>query len=279
MIDFKLNEERCIKCGKCIADCPPKCMVMEEGSFPSITDEAKCKRCQHCLAVCPTAAISILGADPDLSMDLEHELPTAHSMETLIKGRRSIRKYKSKALSTEKIKKMLEISWHAPTGTNAQGVLFTATMTSEATEDLRRMTYSRLGEVVAEMDPEKNDLVSTYMRNSHKAYTEHGLDIIFKDAPHILIASAPKDIPLPKEDCIIALTSFELLAQSMGVGTVWNGIFTWCLEEVLPELTRKLGIPENHALGYCMTFGAPAVKYQRTVQRTPGEMNLLSSLK
>lgn len=274
MVNFTVNEERCIQCGKCVADCPPMCIVMEKDEYPSIPEEEKCMRCQHCLAICPTAAISILGMNPDDSMPLQHELPTAHSMETLIKGRRSVRKYKKKAVEADVLNKLLETAWHAPTGVNVQGVLFTATTTPEATEALRTEIYSKLDGMLADLDPENDDLGLQYMRMSHGAYTKHGVDVILRGAPHILVASAPKTAPVPKEDTLIALTSFELLAQSMGVGTLWNGMLKWCLTDYFPELATRLGIPEDHLIGYSMVFGLPAVQYQRTVQRTPAAMNL-----
>lgn len=46
------------------------------------------------------------------------------------------------------------------------------------------------------------------------------------------------------------------------VGTVWDGICMMALA-VCPEVVGKLGIPENHTLGYAIAFGAPAVQYQR----------------
>jgi len=278
MVNFILNEERCIKCGKCVADCPPHCISMEKGAFPALQDESKCKRCQHCLAVCPTAAISILGCDPDDSMDLNHELPTVHSMETLIKGRRSVRSYTKQSLGEEKIRKLLETAWHAPTGTNAQSVLFTATMSREVTEAFATDVYKSLGRFLAENPEKENEPISlVYMRMAYGAYSEKGIDILFRRAPHFLIASAPKTVPVPREDCVIALTNFELLAQSSGVGAFWNGMMTWCLTKFLPELAHKINVPDDHEIGYCMSFGLPAVQYQRTVQRGPAAMNLLES--
>ena len=92
MLNFKINKDRCIQCGKCIAECPPHCIVMAHDDFPGIPEEEACLRCQHCLAICPTAAISIMGFDPDKSLELKYSLPTAQSMEILIKGRRSTRR-------------------------------------------------------------------------------------------------------------------------------------------------------------------------------------------
>lgn len=56
---------------------------------------------------------------------------------------------------------------------------------------------------------------------------ETGRDNLFRGAPHLLIASSPKTAPSPEADCFIALTYFELLAASMGLGTVWSGLAKW----------------------------------------------------
>ncbi|WP_462323403.1 nitroreductase family protein [Desulfoplanes sp.] len=277
MVQFNLNQDRCITCGNCVADCPPQCIVMEKGGFPVIPDEKKCIGCQHCLAVCPTGAISIMGVVPDTSLSLTYEMPTAHSMETLIKGRRSVRHYKKQPLEPATIQNLLEIAWHAPTSTNSQGVLFTATMTREATVALGEEIYARLGKMIPGLDPEKDTLAHKYMRMAHGAYTKHGKDVILRGAPHILIASAPGKGAVPGVDCVIALTNFELMAQTMGIGTLWDGMLTWCLADFFPDLAERLGVPKAHKIGYCMAFGRPAVQYHRTVQRVPAKVNLVEA--
>lgn len=277
MLNFKVNEEQCIHCGKCVDDCPAGCIVMEKGGFPKILDEDTCLRCQHCLAVCPTSAISIMGIDPDKSMDVKYELPTAHSMETLIKGRRSTRQYKKKPLETETIHKLLETAWHAPTGGNTQSVLFTATMNEKVTGAFRNELNNRVENMLNDSDPETENARIAYTRQAFEVASKKDPDFLLRGAPHILIASTPKDSPAGKVDSIIALTNFDLLAQSMGVGTVWNGFLTWSLIDFFPELAIQLGVPEDHDIGYCMCFGRPAIQYQRTVQRTPTGMNLVES--
>ena len=277
MLNFKVNEDRCIKCGKCVAECPPHCIIMEQDDFPNIPAEETCMRCQHCLAICPTAALSILGVDPDKSLELKYSLPTARSMETLIKGRRSTRRYKKQVIEPEILQKLLETAWHAPTASNSQSVLFTATMNIEATESLRNEIFAKLGKMLDGRNPEEDTLLYQYARKSYELYSEQGVDIVLGGAPHILITSAPKVSPAPMEDCIIAMTTFELLAQSMGVGTVWSGILNWCITDFFPELATKLGVPDDHKIAYCMSFGKPAVQYSRTVQRGPAGMNMVNS--
>ncbi|PKN16960.1 MAG: nitroreductase, partial [Deltaproteobacteria bacterium HGW-Deltaproteobacteria-3] len=123
MLQFRIDEERCIQCGECALDCPAGVIAMD--GYPKITDEAGCFQCQHCLAVCPTAAVSILGKDPEASIALKGNLPDPAQLATLIKGRRAVRRYRDQDLAPELIDHLLEVSCHAPTGVNARSVLFT----------------------------------------------------------------------------------------------------------------------------------------------------------
>lgn len=278
MLNFKVNEDECIQCGKCVKDCPSHCLAIKKGDVPTMLNEEACLRCQHCLAVCPTGALSIMGVDPNLSMAVKYELPTAHSMETLIKGRRSTRHYKKKPLDSETIHKLLEIATHAPTGGNTQSVLFTATMNGKVTQAFSKELYAKVETMLKESDPETEELPIAYTRKAIEAHGDHEPDFLLRGAPHILVASTPKTSPAGKTDSVIALTNFDLMAQSMGVGTVWNGFLTWALSKFFPELATLLGVPDDHEIGYCMCFGRPAIEYPRTVQRTSAEMNLLDSL-
>lgn len=278
MLSFRIDEERCTQCGQCVSDCPARCIVMAAGGYPEIPEEERCIRCQHCLAVCPTAALSILGADPDQSLPFDAAaLPTAPSMERLIKGRRSTRQFKQQALDTQIIRKLLETARYAPTAVNAQSVLFTATMNRDATAALSKELYAKVEEMLAASNPEEDDFFHQYLRRFLAAYQKHGADGILRDAPHILIASAPKTAPQPKTDCIIALSYLDLLALTMGIGTVWNGILTRCITEFFPELAARLGVPADHEIGYCMSFGPPAVHYHRNVQRDSPAIQLIKS--
>lgn len=270
MIQFRVDEERCIQCGECALDCPSGIIVMEDGG-PRISDEASCIRCQHCLAVCPTAAISILGRNPDDSVALTGNFPEAARLATLIKGRRSVRRYQEQDLAPALIDELLEIAGHAPTGVNAQAVLFTVVKKRAVLERLREQLFTRLAELKTS-GRLPDGLAGKYLGWVVSAWQENGRDILFRGAPHLLLTSAPATAPCPAQDTIIALATFQLIAHARGIGTVWDGICMMALA-ACPEVTTGLGIPADHTLGYAMAFGAPAVEYHRTVQRGPALVN------
>ena len=73
------------------------------------------------------------------------------------------------------------------------------------------------------------------------------------------------DAPCSKEDAIIALSYFEMYAQSMGIGTCWCGLGDSCMK-LFPELCEYMGIPEGYKPEYAMLFGPKEVNYSRTTQ-------------
>jgi nitroreductase len=184
-------------------------------------------------------------------------------MISMIKNRRSIRRYKREAVDTILIRELLKAASYAPTGENGNSVRFTVVDNIETMDKLRDITYDaiiRAGE--ADKVPQNLNFIYEFAR----LWKKNGTDVVFRDAPHLVIASAPEDCPSPKEDTMIALSYFELLAVSDGLGTLWDGMFKLTLEYIAPELRRTFGIPDNHLVGYSMVFGKPAVRYARAVQ-------------
>lgn len=267
MLDFSIDEERCIQCGECAADCPAACISLDNG-YPEI-NEKRCIRCQHCLAVCPTAALSILGKNPDDSQPINpNVLPHPQEMETLLKTRRSVRRYKTEPVPKATIHHLVETLGACPTGMNARQTLFTVVDDPAVMDELRERTLTRVKEVMQDPGlPQGLEIIAKYVAAGDKL----GMDIFYRGAPHLLVASCPQSAPTPEADCLIALSQFELLAVSHGLGTVWDGLAKWAINHIAPDLRQWLGIPEDHVFGYAMAFGSPAASYYRTVQHdTPG---------
>lgn len=153
MLAFHIDQELCIQCGECVRDCPYSVIELR-GDVPVIAHgrEEKCIRCQHCLAVCPTGALSILGKDPVNSVALAGNLPTAAQMETLIKGRRSVRWYEPEPIAADVIAHLLDVVAHGPTGINNRRVLFTVIEDQETMRTLRQETMTGIRRAVEEKD-------------------------------------------------------------------------------------------------------------------------------
>ncbi len=274
MIDFKINTERCIQCGLCSQECPMM-IINGKTEYPEIKEgkEGQCIRCQHCLAVCPTAALSILGKNPDQSEPVTNELPTPEEMGRLIKTRRSIRKFKPEELAPELIHELVETTAFAPTGHNKNAVLLSVVDNKSDLAKLRTLVYDSIKQA---QDEGRLPASQAVLFNLQRLWASKQIDVLFRDAPHLLIASAPKSITTPLIDSSIALSYFELLANSNGIGTLWNGMVKWVIDEINPALARQIGIPEDHVIASVIVFGKPAVKYARAVQSEGLNLNRIS---
>ncbi|MBA3014172.1 MAG: nitroreductase family protein [Proteobacteria bacterium] len=270
-LQFRVDTELCIGCGQCVDDCPYMVLAMDENVPMVVAARAgACIRCQHCLAICPEAALSIHGVDPADCVSIQGHFPDVARLDTLMRGRRSVRRYRDENVDLVLIRRLLDTAWQAPTGVNSRQVLFSVVDDKKSMAVLRQEVMASLASAVREGKlPPERQLFSGFVR----LWEEKGVDIIFRGAPHLLIASAPRNCPCPEPDCLIALSYFELLAQCYGLGTVWDGLARWTLSEFLPEFMERLGIPSDHLVGYAMVFGYPAVEYQRTVDHGPASIN------
>ncbi len=265
MLNFKVNARRCIRCGLCAAECPSEIIGQSGKELPAIRPEQEddCLQCQHCLAICPAAAISILGKNPDASLPLTAKsFPKPAQMTRLVRGRRSIRKYKDENVAPALIAQLLAALANCPTGCNQRELTFNVIDNQAVMAKLRTRVLNALAAAdKAGRIPEP----FAYLKEAPPAFYAKKADIIFRGAPHALIVSAPPDAPCPAEDVALALAYFELLAQCSGLGTVWWGMLKMALE-TLPELKPLFGLPATHAY-YAMLFGYPAIRFRRTVQR------------
>ncbi len=264
MINFKIDKIKCTQCGLCSQECPVL-IIDGKTEYPEIQDgkEGQCIKCQHCLAVCPTGALSIWGKNPEDSVLVSEEIPDPKKMSILFKTRRSIRKFKKEELSKELIQEMLETAAYAPTGHNKNAVLFSVVDNKEDLSKLRTLVYDGIKKANNEGRLTES---MAFLSDLQQLWDSKQIDVLFRDAPHLLIASAPKGIATPDADSYIALSYFELLANSNGVGTLWNGFLKWAISDIIPDIRKQIGIPDDHLIAGVLVFGRPALKYARSVQ-------------
>lgn len=263
---------KCIACGRCVRDCVAGVLSLVDGAIAATPEsDARCIGCQHCLAICPVAAIGVTGKEPSGSEPLRPYDPEA--LELLIKGRRSVRSFAPGAVDPETLRRIIEVAAHAPAGVNARNRRFTVVYKREDMDALRDRTVRLLLERGEAELPEDHQ----WLVDSARRWEEKRHDVVFRTAPHLLVVTAGPNQICPREDCLIALSHFDLYAQTMGVGTVWCGMMYFILE-FFPETRAWLNIPEDHTVGYAMLFGPNGIKYARTAQHEAEEVCILDGL-
>jgi len=261
-LNFTVSREKCIHCDACIADCPRK-IIKRRNTYPGVPAELEeqCIRCQHCLAICPTGAISVFGLNPEDSIPLENKpavLP--EELSRFMRSRRTCRQYREENVDRKLIDKLLVEIAYAPTGGNTCDLTFSVV-------DDRLVLRAILEKIICGLEKaisEKAEM-REFMPQAVQAYRHSNVDMIFRGAPHLLIVSAGERAYCGDADVVIALSYFELLAQSYGLGTTWCDFLKFTLD-FRPELAGLFGIPVNRPYR-AMLFGIPAIHYARTVQR------------
>lgn len=260
MCKIVFDKEKCIKCGNCAKDCITYSIDFDEENFPKIADggENRCISCQHCFAICPTGAITFDGKKPEDASSINYANPD--DILSLIKSRRSIRQFEDENISIEQLQKLKDMLKFIPTGCNYNSLHFSFIEEKTMMEKIRNYTYEKILSLISNKFTEK--YAGKFIK--YKQAIENGEDVIFRNAPHMIIVSSSVKAPCANVDPIIALSYFELYAQSLGIGTCWCGFAQACFK-LMPKLSSVAKIPDEYKPSYVMLFGKSKVKYHRTI--------------
>ena len=152
-------------------------------------------------------------------------------MEALeaIKGRRSIRKYQSKAIPGEVLNQVLEAGRWAPSASNFQPWKFVVVKNDKAKEELAR--------------------TATY-------------GSFLTDAPvAIAVVIDPWSSNHPVEDGAAATQNMLLAAHALGLGSCWIGSYNSAYENRAKSI---LGVPDDRRLLSLISLGYPAESKEGT---------------
>lgn len=263
---FTVDRYRCTRCGSCLAVCPIKILKMDEiHRRPIMVSKGDkiCIRCGHCISVCPHRAISLQYMHHDHGTPLRHDWRIGTGkIEHFLKGRRSIRSYKTEPVDKAKLTKLIDIARYAPSGINRQPVRWEIIYYKERMKGLSALVVNWMRSQIDGGSP----LAKGLRMKRIVAAWESNFDWICRNAPHLVIAYAPKDDMAAAQDCTIALTYFDLAAQASGIGTCWAGYAAIAIN--MSNTVRKYVFLSNrmHCYG-AMLVGYPRFDYHRIPAR------------
>ncbi len=123
-----IDIDSCTKCKACVRDCVAQLYLLESDQLEFRENhEEVCIECGHCVAVCPVNIIQLKNSPVEDVIELADlsELPNFESLLSLVKTRRSIRRFKDEPVSKELIEKILQLARYSPTGANEENVYYT----------------------------------------------------------------------------------------------------------------------------------------------------------
>lgn len=262
---LRIDRNICKRDGFCVRECPGAIIRMSADGIPEVTPgrEEGCFDCGHCVAVCPYGALEHERIPSGSSPAIREELRISEEQALqFLRSRRSIRHFMNKPVEKERILKLIHGARYAPTAGNSQLVEWLVISDRTRLKEIARLTVDWLRELVK--DPQVL-ATSPYLPAAVAAW-DAGYDSVLRDAPVLVIATAPKEAINGMVDLTLALSYFDLLAPAMGLGTCWAGLLQGALLH-LPSLKRFAGIPERNPHHYPIMLGYPDAKYYRVPER------------
>jgi len=177
------------------------------------------------------------------------------ALEAHLKLRRSVRQYQQRPVEQEKLEKIIEAGRLTPTGSNSQNVRYI--VIQHGIDALEAETL-RLYIELAKQPP----LPGSPDMSKYKL--EPGC--LFYHAPALILA-----VSEDTRNACLASMSMELMAESLGLGTVYVGLFTRPANQS-EALRRELGIADKENIAICLTVGYPDVTYLRSAPKKPAHI-------
>jgi nitroreductase/NAD-dependent dihydropyrimidine dehydrogenase PreA subunit len=263
---FSVDEEKCLRDGVCVAECPVGIIeIKSERSFPAPIQGAEelCINCGHCVAVCPHAAISLRTMRSEDCPPVRKELlPGVDQVEHFLVSRRSIRNYRDKPVERQTLLRIMQIAAYAPSGHNSQPVEW---LVLEGHERLQHLA-SLVIDWMRRMMTEHPEIAQPMHFDRVVAAWENGSDRVLRGAPCLVAAHGPADFRATQASCIIALTYLDLAAAASGLGACWAGYFNAAAMMYEP-LRDALALPAGNQCFGAMMVGYPKYPYHRIPKR------------
>jgi nitroreductase/NAD-dependent dihydropyrimidine dehydrogenase PreA subunit len=260
-----VDENKCKRDGICASECPMAIIKLKDGDgFPELVHrgEQMCLVCGHCVAVCPHGALSHDQVPIEECPVIDKELIiNEHQAVQFLRSRRSIRFFKDKSPNRATLQRLINIARYAPTAGNGQLVQWLVLTDPARIKEMAGIAVDWMRTVLGKA-PQS---APPYMPVVVDAW-DKGFDSVLRNAPVVVVASAPKEASNGMVDVTLALSYFELAAPVLGLGTCWAGLLEGALLSS-KAARRAIGLPDGHPHHYPMMVGYPKTKYYRLPQR------------
>ena len=283
MITINIDNESCIKCGKCVKVCPAYILTQADPKAEiGLRNIHTCIVCGHCAAVCPTDSV-IHSEFPEqkvhsLNRDI---LPSPEQVMELCRARRSNRAFLSSPVPEEYLRQIVDAAHLAPTASNGQEVGFTLVTNLEFLKQIgditigtfevtvKKITNPLIKPFIGLISPEAKDAVPklSAVIAKHKG----GVDAILRGAKAVLFIHTPASSNFGRQDANLAYQNASLMAESLGVSQFYTGYVCIAIDlDKKKKLAKLLNIEGSIHAG--MALSMPAFKFPKYIDRK--ELNL-----
>ena len=156
-----------------------------------------------------------------------------------IKKRRSTRAYEDTQITQAELDQILEAAIYAPSAHNDQPWYFTVIQNKAVIQEINTKA--------------KQGLAQSPIDWRRKIGENPTFDLMY-NAPTLIIISGRTDAVSPLVDCSAAIQNMLLVAESLGLGSVWLGLIREYLNQDTAA-SSKLKIPDGYTAYYGVALG------------------------
>ncbi len=260
---------------------------MQDGEVTVDATEENCNLCGHCVALCPTDAIVHHRMDESNFLPVNHELTfDTDDFIHFVRKRRSHRHFNEKEVQRRDLEKLADVCRYAPTGSNRQAVELKIIRDPEKIQRLSHLTMDYFIDLIDGIEAQVGQLeangkeVPDSLRDLHALFSRYegmklareiGLDVIFYEAPVVIVFHSSNAATTPKDDCVIAAQTVNMTAMTMGLECCYIGLFTNS-SGAHPPILEELKLPQRHKVYSTLILGYPKLKFMKTVDRKPTQV-------
>jgi nitroreductase/NAD-dependent dihydropyrimidine dehydrogenase PreA subunit len=291
-----IEASTCDACGRCGRICPRyvvETIKTDDGKITRVVADRAgiCIGCGQCMTICPTGSIRVEGIDSGDLRETPEVSCSAGQMMTVLEHRRSVRRYKKKAVDREVLDQVIEAVRWAPTSSSKGRLGVIVIDDPRKLEELSRRMFAFYAMVEGFL---KNPVKRWFMARSagkdkvdtlrHHAmpgirwyarwYEEGRSEEITRNAPVVMLFHTPQEEPSGGESCVIASWQAVLVAETLGLGTCFNGLIPPPCNKV-DEIHAMLGLPEGNTVHASLTMGWPKYAPASTIRRKLAEARYL----
>ena len=268
-----IDKKKCIRCLRCIDECPAFVLSPADSSAEVVNPEL-CISCGHCAAICPEGAVESSEQNtkhPFTVTVIPENLPA----DTLLFHRkRSVRAFRNERIDRRKIEKLVEYAEKAPSSHNLRNRRYIVITSDDDIARIRDKVVGTYRNLLVLLNPVALKLIHLLNKATYKELSEltlsfrnmiekhrKGIDTIFRGSSCIVCIAAPHGSTHSKDDCIAAQQYMMLYGKTIDIDSFIVGFAQYTHK----KLEKHLAVERGFSIFAVSAFGLARHRYENEV--------------
>jgi ferredoxin len=272
MNTLDIDNSKCIKCGKCVAECPSK--VLNITDRLDIVYPELCVSCGHCAAICDEHVIVSHPQNKKHPFVISEFPKGLRPEQLLFHKKRSVRAFRETPITKPQIEKLIEYAEKAPSSHNWRQREYLVITNKSDIEEIARGIIGVYSKLVRLLNPLTMLLLKLFNKEKYIELSElrlgfiklirefkNGRDPIFRDSNCIICICSSMHTAQIKEDCLAAQQYMLLYAKTLDIDSFIVGY----AQHAHKVIERYCGLDKKNTVYAVSVFGIGKYAYQKEI--------------